>query len=452
MKLNPLILITIVSVLLTSASRAQGQGTAFTYQGRLNDSGTPASGIYDLRFTIYDSTNDPGVVIAGPLINLATAVSNGLFTVTLNFGAGVFTGADRWLQIGVQTNGGSAFTNLSLRQKLGPTPYAIMAGNVASGGLAAGTYGNAVTFSNSANSFTGNGAGLTSLNASNLASGTVPDARLAANVARTNAVWLLNGNSGTTPGTHFLGTTDNQPLEVKINGLRVLRLEPTGDSESDTGTLPDGAPNVIAGAPNNFVAPGVVGATIAGGGATNFNAVARPNSIAGDYATIGGGLFNTIQPASGATIAGGTRNGIGPSSRSSAIGGGWFNGIANNSQYGTIAGATGTRSAHSPLTARLEAARATPSWTPRGLTPSRAVPGTSLVRVPLIVRLAGVELTASRTQSTAPLRGDFRMTSMPTPITAQFPEERSTKLRTTRWLPPSRGDRITRSAPTQVTA
>jgi hypothetical protein len=28
----------------------RAQGTAFTYQGQLNDNGTPATGIYDLRF------------------------------------------------------------------------------------------------------------------------------------------------------------------------------------------------------------------------------------------------------------------------------------------------------------------------------------------------------------------------------------------------------------------
>ena len=30
------------------------QGTAFTYQGRLNDAANPANGVYDLRFAIYD--------------------------------------------------------------------------------------------------------------------------------------------------------------------------------------------------------------------------------------------------------------------------------------------------------------------------------------------------------------------------------------------------------------
>lgn len=54
----------------------------------------------------------------------------------------------------------------------------------------------------------------------------MPDAGLASNVARTHQVWLLGGNAGTTPGPHYLGTTDNQALEFKVNGARALRLEP----------------------------------------------------------------------------------------------------------------------------------------------------------------------------------------------------------------------------------
>ncbi len=91
--------------------------------------------IYDLRFTIYDSTNDPGVIVAGPLTTAATAVSNGLFTVTLDFGASVFTGANRWLEIGVRTNGGGAFSALSPRQPLTATPYAVFAGGANASGL-----------------------------------------------------------------------------------------------------------------------------------------------------------------------------------------------------------------------------------------------------------------------------------------------------------------------------
>jgi hypothetical protein len=91
------------------------QGTAFTCQGRLNDGALPATGIYDLKCSIYDSTNDPGTLVAGPLTNSATAVSNGLFAATLDFGAGAFNGAVRWLEIAVRTNGNGAFTTLTPR-------------------------------------------------------------------------------------------------------------------------------------------------------------------------------------------------------------------------------------------------------------------------------------------------------------------------------------------------
>src|SRR6266496_4241963 len=70
--------------ILISAAGAFAQGTAFTYQGRLFDAGSPANGIYDLRFNVYDALSGPSL-IAGPKTNLAVVVSNGLFTVTLDF-------------------------------------------------------------------------------------------------------------------------------------------------------------------------------------------------------------------------------------------------------------------------------------------------------------------------------------------------------------------------------
>ena len=93
------------------------QSTAFTYQGQLTENGSPASGIYDLRFTIYD-LDTGGSVVAGPVTNSPVAVSDGMFTVTLDFAAGVFDGNDRWLEIGVATNGSGVFTNLSPRQPI----------------------------------------------------------------------------------------------------------------------------------------------------------------------------------------------------------------------------------------------------------------------------------------------------------------------------------------------
>ncbi len=320
-------LLTCLSTLNPQLS-ASPLGTAFTYQGKLTDGGNPASGSYDLTSTLYDDASG-GTAVAGPLTNSPVGVTNGLFTTLLDFGA-VFDGNARWLEVGVRTNGGGAFTTLSPRQPLTPAPYAIFANGASNlsgtlsaaqlsgtlpSGLFSGTYANAVSLNNAGNSFTGSGTGLTGLNASELASGTVPDALLASNVARTNQVWLLGGNAGTTAGTHFLGTTDNQPLELKVNGLRALRLEDNGDSASDSGTTPDGAPNVIGGSPRNFVGAGVVGATIAGGGATNHFNFAYTNSVLSDFGVVGGGRRNTIAAnSSSATIEGGDRKDIGKDS------------------------------------------------------------------------------------------------------------------------------------------
>jgi hypothetical protein len=80
--------------LVVLAPCAFGQGTAFNYQGRLAHNGANAMGIFDLRFTIYDVAAG-GNPVAGTITRSAVAVSNGLFSVTLDFGAGVFTGAGR---------------------------------------------------------------------------------------------------------------------------------------------------------------------------------------------------------------------------------------------------------------------------------------------------------------------------------------------------------------------
>lgn len=105
---------------------AFAQGTAFTYQGHLDDNGAPAQGCYDLQFALY-ATNLNGYAVAGPITNNATIVSNGLFTATLDFGPGYFAGTQFWLDVAVRTNGGNAFTELTPRQQINPAPYAMFA-------------------------------------------------------------------------------------------------------------------------------------------------------------------------------------------------------------------------------------------------------------------------------------------------------------------------------------
>ncbi len=87
----------------------------------------------------------------------------------MDFGPGIFSGSNYWLEVDVRTNNGGSYTPLNPLQALTPVPYAIFAANVLGGGLTAGTYTSAVTFNNAANqfagSFTGNGADLTNVNA-----------------------------------------------------------------------------------------------------------------------------------------------------------------------------------------------------------------------------------------------------------------------------------------------
>ena len=112
--------------LLASTDRLHAQGTAFTYQGQLQNNGSPASGTYNLTFSLFNVSSG-GSAVAGPVTTNGVIVTNGLFTVLVDFGPGVFTGQTNWLAIGVETNGVSSFTTLNPRQELTPTPYAILA-------------------------------------------------------------------------------------------------------------------------------------------------------------------------------------------------------------------------------------------------------------------------------------------------------------------------------------
>jgi hypothetical protein len=127
---NKICCLFITLALLAGINQSAAQGTAFTYQGQLQDNGSPASGTYNLAFTLF-TNNTGGVAVAGPVSTNGITVANGLFTVLIDFGPGSFTGQSAWLEINVETNGASSFTTLSPRQQLTPTPYAIYASNAA---------------------------------------------------------------------------------------------------------------------------------------------------------------------------------------------------------------------------------------------------------------------------------------------------------------------------------
>lgn len=52
--------------------------------------------------------------------------------------------------------------------------------------------------------------------------------RLLTSVNTTSNAWLITGNSGTINGTHFIGTTDNIPLNFRVNNVQAGRVVSTG--------------------------------------------------------------------------------------------------------------------------------------------------------------------------------------------------------------------------------
>ena len=138
-------------------------------------------------FALFNNSNTNTGQLGATLTDLNIGVTNGLFTLTLDFGP-VFTGNPAWLAIEVRTNGAASFTALNPLRALTPAPYAIIA------------------------SAAGN---------------------------------LING------------------LTIQQDGA--------------------GAPNVIGGSSLNFVSSGVEGATIGGGGASNYSGFAYTNSVTGSF-------------------------------------------------------------------------------------------------------------------------------------------------------------------------
>jgi len=163
MKLN--VWLAILFLLGCSLHSSDAQGTAFTYQGRLNDGGGLANGTYDLRFSIYDAVTN-GNQAAVSVTNLNVAVKQGFFSAILDFGS-VFSGSNYWLEIAARTNQATTFITLNPRQAITPAPYAITAanisGNIPISQLPSQIVTNGSTAVSIAGTFFGNGIGLTNV-------------------------------------------------------------------------------------------------------------------------------------------------------------------------------------------------------------------------------------------------------------------------------------------------
>ncbi len=308
---------------LTIVDAGWGQGTAFFYQGQLTADGAPANGRYDLTFTLLNA----GGPVTGPVASPATAVSNGLFSVALDFGPGVFNGSNLWLQIGVRSNGAGAYTALAPMQPVLAMPYAILADTAdnLSGPLPAGqlsgTYPGNIYLDNGSNRFAGSFAG---------------DGSGLANV---NAAWL-NGLTGSNYATldaltnyATLDSLTNAPGASSIPNMQVF--DSVGTSQF---IVPAGVTRI---------AVEVWGGGGGGGKATNStSAAAGAGGGAGGY---GKGVF-AVTPGAGYTVVVGAGGGPAAAGGASSFGvlisaGGGSAGANGPCPLGSTGGAGGTSAA-----------------------------------------------------------------------------------------------------------
>lgn len=358
---------------VTVNQQAQAQSNvfnAFTYQGRITS--VDPSWVDDPRhwdfwikavippFPCFGTdcgwfTNCPDCTTFDLGTN-SVFVDKGLFTMPIVIPPQLLnTSNGLYLLFAVRTNGGGAFTTLWPAQQVTATPFASIAQSVSGPiqassligtmptGMITGTFSSPVNFNNPSNIFAGDGSLLTHIQAGSLI-GAMPtgmitgtfsspvnfsnpsnifagDGVLLTHVNATTVggldpcnlpcYWNVLGNSGTDPSINFLGTTDNEPLTLKVHNQTVMRYfpHPVG---------PDGG-NLVGGAYVNLISGGA-GSVICGGGGVAGN-LPLANVVSNDHSAIVGGLANLI-------------NG-----RECFIGGGWGNTNDNlNSHCIVIAG------------------------------------------------------------------------------------------------------------------
>jgi len=275
-------------------------GTAFTYQGQLKDNGTPANGAYDFQFALFDAAS--GGTQIGATLNLNdVTVTNGYFTTPLDFGANAFTGDARYLEIAVRPGASSgAYTPLTPRQALTPTPYALaLPGlytqqNATSPNLIGGFSGNIVTSTLVGVTIGGGGSSIFP-NRGWFDYATIGGGR--GNIASNDSATVGGGFANTASG--WISTVAGGENNVA-----------TGDNSTVAGGTSNHAYNA---------------STTVGGGDTN--------EASGMYSTIAGGHTNTASNENAAVAGGANNTASGPSS---FISGG--NGNIASATFATVPG------------------------------------------------------------------------------------------------------------------
>lgn len=363
---------------LNPALASRAASTAFTYQGRLAEDSAPASGHYDFKFQLMTAPV-AGNAVGLPVLVKDKPVTNGVFTVEIDFGANVFSGPDFWLEVGVRRGDvAGGFTVLNPRQPITAVPYALYApvagaattaNNVAWTSLTGIPPGFADGVDNDTTYTAGAGLRLTgttfsigpagvlqsmlaldSVATANLQNGAVTDPKLAdaaitrGKIASGQVVKSLNNlhdDIAVMAGNNIAVNTAAGAIQV--SAIDVWRTAGNSGTTSANflGTIDTQpfelrvnnarawrvepgleSPNLIGGVAMNAAAPGVFGAVIGGGGDSN-----NPNLVTDPYGTVGGGYANQAGNGDGnffigqfATVSGGSYNSA--SGEGATIGGG----------------------------------------------------------------------------------------------------------------------------------
>ncbi len=309
------LLLALFALLLSTLSTPAQPPPLINYQGRLVDGTNLVNGSIGLSLRLFPQSVGGSILYED---SNTVAVADGLYSTflgdnTTDGSLDILFQEDFPLYLETMVNG----TALAPRERVGSVFYALLASNVVNGAITPAQ----VNLSSFDTTF-----------------------------------WRVDGNAGTQAGTHFLGTTDGQPLDVKVGGVHALRIQASltvpavigGSDLTSVDALADGA--AVGGGSSHTLGAYASWAVI-GGGVSN---VIEGNNAA---PTIGGGQNNRIAPnIDQATIAGGAYNLLGTGADASTIGGGdsnvirsyggviaggWVNRIATNSSGSTIGGGAG---------------------------------------------------------------------------------------------------------------
>lgn len=318
-------------------NRASGDslGTAFTYQGRLVKSGmavgSPLPETCEMTFELWDAAIGGNEVGASPFGPVPVDVTNGLFTVPIDFGPDAINGQARWLSIGVKCTGDVTSTTLSPRQELRPAPHALAlpglytVQNVFSPNLIGGHHENEVAAGVSGGTIAGGGTAVPDNNIVSDTFGTVGGG--CSNVAGNDAGTVSDAQFATASGgfrNHASGAFSTVGGGTNNNAGDGYAVVGGGNSN-----IAGGSRSTVAGGANNGA--NGIGAAV-GGGEGNF--------ATAEYAMVGGGLANAAGGEYSVVGGGALNTTSGPRS---VVGGG-NNNIASGG-YSTIAGGDGNQAA-----------------------------------------------------------------------------------------------------------